>query len=77
MSAVHMCSFTDAVYIFEEYYFEWHRQCGPVPLDKRNGNPRNTVPAGFWEMIERFQKLKDRSIYETDFWDGVPTEETK
>ena len=56
-SIVHICSFTEAIYEYEGYYFEWHSYCGPIPLNRKTHEPRKTIPAGFWNMIERFQKL--------------------
>lgn len=44
-------------YRFEGYFFEVHRYHGPIPLHKRTHDPRSTVPAGFWEMWDRFEKL--------------------
>lgn len=44
-------------YHFEGFFFEVHRYCGPVPLNRRTHDPRSTIPAGFWEMWDRFEKL--------------------
>ena len=44
------------VYRFKGYLFEVHRYVGPLPLNKRTHDPRSTVPAGFWEMWDRFEK---------------------
>lgn len=68
---VHLCSFLQATYIYEGYYFEFHRVCGYCPLDKRTGDPRLTMPAGFWKMIGIFQDLANKKDYETNYLDGI------
>lgn len=45
------------VFLFEGYLFEVHQYFGPMPLNKRTHEPRSTVPAGFWKMWSRFEKL--------------------
>lgn len=45
-------------YNFKGFYFEWHSFHGPWPL-KKDGEPRKTIPAGFWEMVSEFQMLSD------------------
>ena len=45
-------------YKFKGFYFEWHSFHGPCTL-KKDGEPRKTIPAGFWEMVSEFQMLSD------------------
>ena len=47
------------VYRYKGYYFEWHNYFGTYPL-KKNGDVRQNIPKGFWDMVEDFQKLKDK-----------------
>ena len=44
------------VYEYKGYSFEWHSYCGPSPL-KKNGEPSQRIPKGFWDMIDDFCKL--------------------
>jgi hypothetical protein len=54
-----LCGF-GSVYEFEGYLFEWHHWHGPWPVTRKDpSEPRKTIPAGFWEAIERFQVLSE------------------
>ena len=46
------------VYKYDGYLFEVHSYCGPMPL-RKDLEPRMNVPAGFWDMWERFKVLSD------------------
>lgn len=50
---------TSPLYEFRGYLFEWHSYCGPTPVRRDNYDVRKTIPEGFWEMVEEFQKLTD------------------
>jgi hypothetical protein len=45
-----------SIYEFQGFLFEWHSYMGPCPLRRDNMNPRKTIPKGFWDMIEIWQK---------------------
>jgi hypothetical protein len=35
--------------------FEWHSYCGPMPVDRRNGNSRSLPPSHpFWNAVQRW-----------------------
>ena len=59
-------------YEFGGFLFEWHRYCGPALLDRRTGDPRKTIPRGFWNAVERFQKLppEQRESYRAEVPDA-------
>lgn len=39
-----------------EIPFEMHPRFGPWPLRRDNSKPRKTIPKGFWEAFEQWQK---------------------
>jgi hypothetical protein len=45
-------------YCFEGYTFEYHDYMGPQPI-RKDGEPRKTIPKGFWEAFDRWNKLPD------------------
>lgn len=47
------------LYKGREYLFELHSYLGPMPVTKKDHEPRSTIPAGFWGMWEIFEKLSD------------------
>ena len=53
-----ICGF-HPIYEFDGYLFEVHRYHGPWPLRRKDHEPRVTIPAGFWDMIEVFKAMSD------------------
>ena len=62
-----VCGF-EPVYLFRGYLFEVHSYFGPIPVKKHTHDPRVTIPAGFWDAWEAFDKLdkKDQAAYCVD-----------
>jgi hypothetical protein len=46
-----------------DFYFEWHRFMGPIPVSKNSLEPRKTIPTGFWDMVAEFQNLSEKVFY--------------
>lgn len=46
------------LYQFDGWFFEWHSYCGPHPL-RKDGEPRQSIPARFWQTVEKFQALTE------------------
>jgi len=44
-------------YEFRGHLFELHSYCGPTPLNRRTGDPRVTIPTGFWRAWDVFKAL--------------------
>ena len=51
-------------YEFEGQKFEMHPYCGPWPL-KKNGEPRASIPSGFWKVWKKWNALDDEEKKET------------
>ena len=47
--------YSNKIYKYKGYFFEWHRYFGPSPLNK-NGELSKKIPKGFWDMIEDFEQ---------------------
>ena len=47
----------------KEWYFEWHRYCGPIDL-KKDGDPKKVQPANksdFWIVISQWAQQGKKS----------------
>lgn len=53
-----VCGF-HPVYEFGGFLFEIHNYFGPCPLRRDNHSPRVRIPAGFWTIWGRFEKLSE------------------
>ena len=47
-------------YDFEGFLFEWHSYCGPMQINRRNGEVRVTVDRGFYDAMDRFRELSEK-----------------
>jgi len=46
------------LYEFKDWFFEYHRYCGPWPLNK-DGELRKKAGKKFWNIIKEFDLLSD------------------
>lgn len=58
-----LCGF-HPTYTYEGFIFECHSYCGPAPVAKNDhSHIRDTIPKGFWQMIDRFQREPHRDKF--------------
>lgn len=59
MSEIHGYMCGPREYKYDGWYFEFSNYNGPHPL-KKNGALMKTITKDFWDMWEKFSKLKDK-----------------
>lgn len=45
-------------YFFDGWYFEYHKFCGPWPLNK-NGDQKKRAGKKFWMVWDKFSRLSE------------------
>ena len=47
------------IYVYDGFLFEVHGYGGPIPLRRKDHEPRRNIPTGFWFMWKKFCRLSD------------------
>lgn len=47
-------------YEFEGFLFEWHSYLGPMLVNRRTGEIRDSVDAGWYDAMDRFRELSEK-----------------